>query len=455
MNIHLIAVGGSAMHNLAIALKEKGYHVTGSDDEIFEPSKSRLARHGLLPSYQGWNPDKITPQLDAVILGMHAREDNPELQRAKELGVKIYSYPEFLYEHTKDKKRVVIAGSHGKTTITSMVLHVLKTWGMSFDFMVGAQIEGFDTMVHLSDAPIAIFEGDEYLTSPIDKRPKFIWYKPHIAVISGIAWDHINVFPTFEIYTQQFRDFLESMEENGVVFYADSDPVLKEVVHRAHRRLHREPYGAHAHSLRDNITYLITQWGVYPLQIFGTHNLYNLNAARLVCNKLGIRDDQFYKAIITFKGAAKRLQVIRHNFHSTVYLDFAHAPSKVTATVKALKEQFPDRKLIAFLELHTFSSLNKEFISHYKNSLDQADQAYVFVNPEAAKHKKMELPEAEYIKTSFGTKNLEVVMDAEKISSILNQLELNDTNLLLMSSGNFGGIDMEALAKKILGIIKP
>lgn len=450
MKIHLIAIGGSAMHNLALALHELGHQVTGSDDEIFEPSRTRLERKGLLPSQSGWFPEKITRDLDAIILGMHAREDNPELVRARELGIRIYSYPEYLYEHSKNKKRVVIAGSHGKTTITSMILHVLKEQNKAFDFMVGAQIEGFDTMVRLTDAPVAIFEGDEYLTSPIDRRPKFIWYKPHIAVISGIAWDHINVFPTFDIYKKQFSDFLESMEDNGTVFYAGDDEVLKQVVENSEKRLYRQAYGPHPHSVRDNITYLNTQWGIFHIGVFGMHNLYNINAARLVCNKLGIRDEEFYHSIGTFKGAAKRLQVLKHNEHSAVYLDFAHAPSKVTATVKALKEQYKERKLIAFLELHTFSSLNREFITHYKGSMDLADEAYVFVNPEAARHKNMELPEESYIRESFGKKGLRVIMDNDSVSSILKSLEIQNANLLLMSSGNFGGLDLNQLARDLI-----
>lgn len=450
MKIHLIAIGGSAMHNLALALHELGHQVTGSDDEIFEPSRTRLERKGLLPSQSGWFPEKITRDLDAIILGMHAREDNPELVRARELGIRIYSYPEYLYEHSKNKKRVVIAGSHGKTTITSMILHVLKEQNKAFDFMVGAQIEGFDTMVRLTDAPVAIFEGDEYLTSPIDRRPKFIWYKPHIAVISGIAWDHINVFPTFDIYKKQFSDFLESMEDNGTVFYAGDDEVLKQVVENSEKRLYRQAYGPHPHSVRDNITYLNTQWGIFHIGVFGMHNLYNINAARLVCNKLGIRDEEFYHSIGSFKGAAKRLQVLKHNEHSAVYLDFAHAPSKVTATVKALKEQYKERKLIAFLELHTFSSLNREFITHYKGSMDLADEAYVFVNPEAARHKNMELPEESYIRESFGKKGLRVIMDNDSVSSILKSLEIQNANLLLMSSGNFGGLDLNQLARDLI-----
>lgn len=450
MNIHFIAIGGSTMHNLALALHETGHIITGSDDEISEPSRSRLEKKNLLPLRIGWFPEKITKNIDAVILGTHAREDNPELSRAKELGLKIYSYPEYLYEHSKNKKRVVIAGSHGKTTITSMILHVLKDQQMEFDFMAGAPIEGFDTMVRLSNAPVAIFEGDEYLTSPMDRRPKFLWYKPHIAVISGIAWNHVNVFPTFEIYTQLFSDFLESMEDNGTLFYANDDKSLKEVVESSHKRLFKEAYGSHPHSIKDHITYLITQWGIYHLSVFGLHNLYNVNAARLVCNKLGIRDEEFYKSIVSFKGAAKRLQVLRHSTDSSIYLDFAHAPSEITSNIKAVKEQYPDRKLIACLELQTFSSLNKKFMEQYKGSLQLADEAFVFINPEAARHKKIDFSDTSYVIDSFGKEGLKVVMNNEELEKLLKSFQLKNINLLLMSSGNFGGLDLNSLAKDLI-----
>jgi UDP-N-acetylmuramate: L-alanyl-gamma-D-glutamyl-meso-diaminopimelate ligase len=451
MKIHLIAIGGSAMHNLALALYEKGFVVTGSDDEIFEPARSRLQKYKLLPADIGWFPERITNDLDAVILGMHARENNPELLKAKELGLRIFSYPEYLYEQTKDKKRVVIAGSHGKTTITSMVMHVLQHLGQSFDYMVGAQVEGFDTMVHLSDqSAVAIFEGDEYLSSPIDKRPKFHLYKPHIALISGIAWDHINVFPTFEIYKEQFVQFINLMEHNGTLFYYEGDTVLTEVLEKSSNNICKIPYKEHDHIMREHSTYLLSQSGSYKLNIFGKHNLQNINGAKLVCNQLGISDLEFYKAISSFRGAAKRLQVLKSNSDSIAYLDFAHAPSKVKATVAALKEQYPERKLIACLELHTFSSLNNNFLGQYKGTLSPADKAVVYFNPETLRHKELPEISVEQVKAAFGNNNLEVFTHSNDFVNFLKSKNYKNTNLLLMSSGNFSGIDMIAIAKEMI-----
>jgi UDP-N-acetylmuramate: L-alanyl-gamma-D-glutamyl-meso-diaminopimelate ligase len=450
MKIHLIAIGGSAMHNLAIALKDKGYQITGSDDEIVEPSKTRLQKKGLLPEKYGWFPEKISPNLDAVILGMHAREDNPELLKARELGLRIYSYPEYLYEQTKDKKRVVIAGSHGKTTITAMILHVLKQSNKEFDYMVGASIEGFDTMVSLSEsAPVAVFEGDEYLSSPIDRRPKFHLYKPHIAVISGISWDHINVFPTFEIYKEQFQTFVNLIEPNGTLFFYQGDEVLTEVVQSTKNNICKQSYGEHNHMVRDNVTYLVNQYGSFKLNVFGNHNLQNISAAKMVCDKLEIGDQQFYKAISTFKGAARRLQVLRSNEYSTVYLDFAHAPSKVKATVNALHHQFPDRKLIACLELHTFSSLNDKFLDEYKGTMDDIETAIVYFNPETIHHKRLPDISCDRVKAAFKNPNLRVFTDSKELVSCLKTLSYQNTNLLLMSSGNFGGIDLSSFAKEL------
>src|ERR1035437_6053473 len=370
MKIHLIAIGGNAMHNLALALYHNGYEVSGSDDEIFEPSRSRLEKFGLLPPEIGWFPERITSNIDAVILGMHAREYNPELIKAQELGLTIYSYPEYLFEQTKGKKRVVIAGSHGKTTITSMIMHVLKHNRMDFDYMVGALVDGFDTMVSLSESTaVAIFEGDEYLSSPIDKKPKFHLYKPHIALITGIAWDHINVFPTLEIYVEQFAKFIDLIEPNGTLFYYEGDPVLNSLVKKTSNRINAKPYKEHDYTVHEHNTYLLSQSGSYKLNVFGIHNIQNVSAAKLICNQLGISDQEFYKGIATFKGASKRLQVLKSEDHSIAFLDFAHAPSKVKATINALKGQFPERKLIACLELHTFSSLNLEFLDQYKSSM--------------------------------------------------------------------------------------
>ncbi|MDP4210425.1 MAG: Mur ligase family protein [Bacteroidota bacterium] len=450
MKIHLIAIGGSAMHNLALALHEKGYQVTGSDDEIFEPSRSRLEKKGLLPQTLGWDANRITPDLDAIILGMHAREDNPELIKARQLGLKIFSYPEYLYEQTKNKKRVVIAGSHGKTSITSMIMHVLKHTGRDFDYMVGALVEGFDTMVRLSEsAPVAIFEGDEYLSSPIDLRPKFHLYKPHIALISGIAWDHINVFPTFEIYKQQFSTFISLIEPNGTLYYYEGDSELRDVVLHSGTHIDKEPYKEHESIIRDNETYLTARSGVFKLTVFGKHNLQNINGAKLICNQLGVSDIEFYNAICTFKGAAKRLQVLHSAPGAIAYLDFAHAPSKVKATISALKEQFPTRKLIACLELHTFSSLNAEFLDQYRDSMQVADEAIVYFNPETLRHKRLPEISEEQVKKAFGKENLKVFIDTDSLVNSLKSISYKETNLLLMSSGNFAGIDLKGLSLEL------
>lgn len=451
MRIHFIAIGGSAMHNLAIALHKKGYTVTGSDDEIFEPSSSRLAKYGLLPQTTGWNPGLITRKLDAVILGMHARSDNAELIKAQELGLKIFSYPEFLYEQTRDKTRVVIGGSHGKTTITSMIMHVLNQNHMLFDYMVGAQIEGFETMVGLSeDSKVAVFEGDEYLSSPTDPRPKFHLYHPHIAVISGIAWDHINVFPTFENYVSQFREFARLTEPGGKLFYYGDDPLLKQIAEEQHH-IRTEPYREHPHIVEDRVTYLKSGDREIRLKIFGNHNLQNISAAKAVCTALGITAEQFYKAIRSFSGAARRLEILSENDHTTVFRDFAHSPSKLKATTQAVKQQFPGRKLVACMELHTFSSLKKEFLPHYQNCMDDADMAFVYYNPHTVEHKKLEAITPDMVVDGFKKDGLEVTVNSSDLFSKLQQMDWNNANLLLMSSGNFDGQDLPALAKEVTG----
>lgn len=438
------------MHNLAIALKDKGYAITGSDDEIFEPSRSRLERHGLLPNQIGWFPEKVDNSFDAVVLGMHARADNPELARAKELGIKIYSYPEYLYEQTKDKTRVVIGGSHGKTTITSMIMHVLREAGMKFDYMVGAQIEGFDNMVGLSEeTSIAIFEGDEYLTSPIDLRPKFHLYRPHIAVISGIAWDHVNVFPTFEIYREQFSKFVETIERNGhLIFYAN-DSHVEQVIKATSQSVSQTVYDAHPYFVNLDKTFLKTDAGDVGLKIFGRHNMENISAAQQVCKLLGVSDNDFYKAISTFNGAAKRLQLISSGETSDVFLDFAHAPSKVLATVRAIKEAYPFRKLVACLELHTFSSLSPEFLEEYNGTLAAANTPIVYFNPNTLEHKKLPPLELDLVKAKFNNDNLLVFNQPDELFRFLKSSFWDNTNLLLMSSGNFSGLDISSLAEGI------
>ncbi len=444
MKVHFIAIGGSAMHNLAIALYHKGYSITGSDDEIFEPSKSRLAACNILPATQGWDASRITPAIDAVILGMHAKSDNPELLRATELGIKIFSYPEYLYEQSKDKKRVVIGGSHGKTTITAMILHVLQQLSVNCDYMVGAQLEGFDVMVRLTEeAPLMIIEGDEYLTSPIDLRPKFHLYKPDIALLSGIAWDHINVFPTFENYADQFIIFINQISKGGTLIYCNEDEELKRICQVSRNDINIIPYGALPHEISNGVTRIQVNNAWVPLQIFGRHNLMNLNGARLVCRQLGIGDAEFYEAIQSFRGASKRLELIAKKESRVVYKDFAHAPSKVEATLKAVKEQFPGRRVVACLELHTYSSLNKEFLGHYKGTLDPADAAFVYFNSHALQVKRLpEITELQ-VKEGFCKAGMEVFTDSAKLIKRLFREEDPGTVLLMMSSGNYDGIDLK------------
>ena len=451
MRIHFIAIGGAAMHSLAIALHRKGYRVTGSDDEIFEPALSRLGNAGLLPEGEGWNPERIRSDLDAVILGMHAHADNPELQKALELGIRIFSYPEFLYHETVHKTRVVIAGSHGKTTITSMVMHVLRASGYTFDYMVGSRLEGFDNMVSLDpDNQIAVFEGDEYLSSCLDQQPKFLLYQPQIALISGIAWDHINVFPTWENYVDQFRIFIRNMPGSGCLVYCKEDAMLASLVKETQTGVVRIPYETPAYEIEQEGV-CITHEGIkYYMQVFGRHNMQNIQGARLICNQLGIADPVFYKAISSFRGAGRRLQLLGENGSTGIFLDFAHSPSKVEATVKAVKEQFPGRRLVACLELHTYSSLNKAFLDHYRHTLDAADEALVFYNPETIRHKRLEMVSPEEIMKAFDRAGLQVYTEKEKLENRLREDNWQNTVLLLMSSGNFSGMDMKALVKVVL-----
>ena len=452
MRVHFIAIGGSAMHNLAIALKIKGFDVTGSDDEIFDPARGRLAKYGILPDDIGWHPEKITPELDAVILGMHAREDNPELLKAKELGIRIFSYPEYLYEQSKDKVRVVVGGSHGKTTITSMIIHVLQHHGIDCDYMVGAQLEGFEVMVRLSDtAKVMVIEGDEYLTSPIDRRPKFHVYQPTIGIISGIAWDHINVFPTFENYVEQFAIFAKMIPQDGQLIYCQEDEELRKLASTITNTV-CHPYGVHPYIIRDDVTYLTHNGQETPLLIFGKHNLMNLNAARLACNALGLSDSQFYEAIATFKGASKRLELIAKTTDCAVYKDFAHSPSKLKATINAVREQYPDRKLVACMELHTFSSLTEEFLRQYAHAMDEADTAMVYYSPTAVAHKKLPPIHPEAIYEAFQRKDLQVFNDSEKMKNALLSADWRNAVLLLMSSGNFDGINLNQFGEKIVSL---
>ena len=451
MHYHFIAIGGSAMHNLAIALHLKGDSITGSDDEIFEPSRSRLAKYNLLPSEVGWDINRIHSNIDAVILGMHARKDNPELIKAQKLGLSIYSYPEFIYEQTKDQLRIVIGGSHGKTSITSMILHVLSKNNINHNYMVGAQLEGFDCMVKLSkEAKIAVLEGDEYLSSPIDRRPKFHLYQPEIAVVSGIAWDHINVFPTFENYVEQFRIFIDKVGKNGRVIYFEDDNVLKEVVLNSSSKAIKIPYCTFPNQIKNGITYVRTEKEEIPLEIFGDHNLQNLNAAYHVCIQLGMKSVDFFSAIRSFKGASKRLELVQKNQSTAIYKDFAHSPSKLKATTSALKNQYPNRKLIACMELHTFSSLNKSFLDQYNGTMQEADLAFVYYNKKTLKHKKLDDLSAEDVKKAFAGENVTVLNSSKEMVNCLLKMKWEQQNLLLMSSGNFDGIQFTELAEKII-----
>ncbi|MBP93120.1 MAG: peptidoglycan synthetase [Flavobacteriaceae bacterium] len=446
MNVHFIAIGGAAMHNLAIALHNKGYQVTGSDDTIFNPSKSRLEAKGLLPESFGWFPEKISSNLDAIVLGMHAKADNPELLKAQELGLKIYSYPEFLYEQSKNKTRVVIGGSHGKTTITSMILHVMHYHDRDVDYMVGAQLEGFDVMVKLTeDNDFIVLEGDEYLSSPIDKRPKFHLYKPNIALLSGIAWDHINVFPTYDNYVEQFKIFVDSIVRGGSMTYNAEDAEVARVVEASENTIRKLPYYTPEYTVEHGETLLETPEGPLPIEIFGKHNLNNLAGAKWICQHMGIDEDDFYEAIATFKGASKRLEKIAESKTSVAYKDFAHSPSKVSATTQAVKAQYEDKTLIACLELHTYSSLNAEFLKEYKGALDAADVAVVFYSPDAVEIKKLDAVSHEQIAHAFERDDLIIYTNPEEFKTFLFSQDFNNKALLLMSSGNYGGLDFDAV----------
>ncbi len=452
MRVHFISIGGSVMHQLAIALKRKGYQVTGTDDEIFEPSRSNLEAEGILPTQMGWQPDLITPDLDAIILGMHARQDNPELQKAIALGLKIYSFPEYIYHESQQKKRIVVGGSHGKTTTTSMIMHVLRTLHQKFDYLVGARLAGFDQSVDITDAPVIVCEGDEYPASAIERKPKFHFLFPHVAILTGIAWDHINVFPTFEFYLEQFVLFINKIEVGGLLIYNESDPVLNQLVKENHRAdLRYQPYGVPSHSIDNGVTTVTIEGYSTVLKVFGNHNLMNLYAAYFACAEIGVSAADFVRAIANFTGASKRLELLASNEHLNVYRDFAHAPSKVKATIEAVKQQYPNRELIAILELHTFSSLNEAFMSEYNGALAKADTAIVFYSKHALELKRMPDLSAEKVREGFNQPGLLVMNQKEALQSWLENKSFNNANLVLMSSGNYDGLDMLTFAAKITG----
>lgn len=440
MKVHFIAIGGSAMHNLALALDHKGIAVSGSDDEIFEPSRSRLDSAGLLPAEEGWHPERITAELDAVILGMHAREENPELIRARKLEIPVYSYPEFVYEQTREKKRVVIGGSHGKTTIASMILHALEYVNKPCDYLVGALLDGFERSVNLQkDTTLAILEGDEYLASPIDRRPKFHLYHAHLGLISGIAWDHMNVFPTYENYLDQFVGFMNSMERDGTLVYNSEDPEVVKLVKHAPQHLTLQPYKAPTYRIEGDHVFIDTVTGTYEMQVFGKHNLQNMEGARAICESIGIRKEDFYSAMESFIGASRRLEKIHEEGSFSVFRDFAHAPSKLKATTAAVRERYPSRELVACIELHTFSSLNHNFLPHYAHTMDEADKALVYFNPEVVKRKKLPVVTREDIIRAFQRENLIVCTRQEEVQKFIDDVPRENCTLLLMSSGNWGG----------------
>lgn len=450
MRVHFISIGGSVMHQLAIALHRKGYQVTGTDDEIFEPAKGNLAAEGLLPDQVGWQPALITKDIDAVILGMHAKSDNPELARAQELGLKIYSFPEYIYHESRQKKRVVVGGSHGKTTTTSMIMHVLKQLGQDFDYLVGARLEGFDQSVNITNAPVIVCEGDEYPASTLEKKPKFHFLYPHVAILTGIAWDHINVFPTFEFYLEQFVIFIRKIEEGGLLIYNESDPVLRKLVEENRREdIRYQPYGVPEHTIANGQTSVTIEGVTGTLKVFGNHNLMNLTAAYYACRELGVSAGDFVQAISGFTGAAKRLELLASGATTNVYRDFAHAPSKVKATIEAVKQQYPDRKLVGVLELHTYSSLNEQFMQEYQGAMDKADAAVVFYSQHALELKRMPNLPAEKVIAGFGKKGLLVMTRKEELQDWLQKQSFENSNLVLMSSGNYDGIDMLTFARQI------
>lgn len=451
MRVHFIAIGGSAMHNLAIALCKKGYQVTGSDDEIFEPAKSRLERYGLLPKTIGWNPDLIDENINAVILGMHAKDDNPELIKAKQLGLKIYSYPEYLYEISSSKIRVVVGGSHGKTSITAMILHALQTLNVKTDYMVGAMLEGFEVMVKVEDdSKYMVLEGDEYLSSTLDRRPKFHLYKPDIAIINGIAWDHINVFPTFENYVEQFKIFADKIENGGRLIYFDGDENIRNIAANVRNDIKTMPYNGLNFRVENGKTIVLNGDKEYPMLVFGRHNMINMNAAMLVCESLGINRDSFLETMQSFKGAAKRLELLANNDTKAIYTDFAHSPSKLKATIEAVKEQYPNRKLVACMELHTFSSLSKTFLEQYKGCMNKADKALVYYNHHAIELKRLEDLSVELVEKAFDKEGLKVTTDSSEFVQFVKQNAEDNTNILIMSSGNFGGVNIKQLAEEII-----
>lgn len=447
MRIHFIAIGGSIMHSLAMVMHARGHIVTGSDDEIYEPSLSRLTTLGLLPDQMGWHPGRIQKDIDVVVLGMHARADNPELVKAQELGLRIESFPEFIYNISKDKTRIVVAGSHGKTTTSGMIAHVLDKCGIKADRMIGARIGALEP-VAITDAPVIILEGDEYLTSPLDPRPKFLHYHPQITIITGIAWDHMNVFPTYAKYVDQFRQLITSLGSTDLLIYCAEDEDLVDLVEETEPVCKFIGYHSHPYTMSDGMVIIEEDNGLsYPLEIFGNHNLQNLKAAQIATHAIGLSSTDFYKAIQSFTGAHKRLQLLHQSEHITAYLDFAHAPSKVKATVNAVREKHHEAYMIACLELHTFSSLNPEFLPQYKGALAEADVKIVYFSPHTLAIKKLPDLSPDQLSEYFGQPDLIVVTSADELRAAVQAARKDvDTVLLWMSSGRFDGLDISDIS---------
>jgi UDP-N-acetylmuramate: L-alanyl-gamma-D-glutamyl-meso-diaminopimelate ligase len=449
--VHFIAIGGCVMHHLAIALQENGYVVTGSDEEIYDPSKSKLEKAGLLPPQIGWFPEKITKEIDLVILGMHPKANNPELLKAKELGIKVNSYPEFIFEQSIDKQRIVIAGSHGKTSITCMILHVLQYFKRKTDYLIGAEIEGFDKSVQLANGPMIVIEGDEFVTSSLDPSPKFLHYHHHIGLISGVEWDHINAYPTFDEYVKQFEQFADQSPKGGILIYSENDDLATVIGRKERDDVQRVEYSAHKHEIVNGQTYLVNGNEKFPVQVFGKHNMRNISAAKAVLTKIGITEEMFFEAIQSFKGTSKRLELVEKNNEVNVFQDYAHAPSKLKASTKAVKQQFPKRDLLAVLELDTYSSLNKDFLGQYKDTFKNADEPVVYFDPRTVEQNNLPAISAEDVKKAFDHPKLEVFTDKDQLKNFLLGKQWKNRNLLLMTSGNFGGINIKDLAKSIVG----
>lgn len=441
MRIHFIAIGGAIMHNLAIDLHKNGHTISGSDDQIFEPSFSKLKKYSLMPKNLGWNADFITDEIDLIILGMHAKEDNLELKKALELGLKIQSFPEFVASQITDKKRVAIAGSHGKTSTTAMLMHILKDNNFEFDYLVGSELPGYESMVKLSNAPLIVIEADEYLSSKLDQRPKFLWYKPQLSVITGIAWDHINVFPTFELYKKAFTDFIDSHQADSSIFFYQFDEELSKIINnstykcRPYTELTAKNQGQYSIVLDNNEE-------EYYFPFFGNHFLQNASAAIHLAMELGLNQKDIYKALESFPGSAKRLELVWANDQLFIYRDFAHSPSKVMATIKAFSRQFKDYQVFFVFEPHTFSSQQIDFIQHYNKCFEDLN-AYIFMDKKAFALKNKPMLSGPDIENAFGTNSIlnsatELMKEIRKSSQ-----KSKKTVWVLMSSGNMGGFFQE------------